>query len=374
MEPFKNIFNKLLVKSIATEISKYDNKFSKTKFTNECCKDLELLEMKDRVRLISSMLEKHMTGSYKTNVKVICKCLAPEVTSKGHKTTYDEASGLTGFGTWPLTQYIEDYGLDDFETSLSAMYELTQRFSAEFAIRPFIKKNDILVYKKLAKWVNDPNEHVRRLVSEGTRPSLPWGMKVDQIIQQLNRNVELITHLADDPSEYVRKSVANHLNDISHIDQNLFFSALSLIDHKTKNSEKIIRHASRTLLKNGNPKALKLHGYDPSISLKVSVKMSSTKVNEGDSFELNLVIDNKLKSSKEKKILIDYVIYYLKKNGTHSAKVFRLKDTLIRSELAVSKKIHMKKVTTRKHYKGIHYIGIQINGKEYIRKEFKLNC
>jgi hypothetical protein len=149
---------------------------------------------------------------------------------------------------------------------------------------------------------------------------------------------------------------------------------LNSLKEDTKESRALIRHASRTLLKKGHPKALKLHGYNPKIELKAKMSISTTKVSEGDRFDIKVDIKYLMNQETEKNILVDYVIYYLKKNGEHSPKVFRLRDTKLARELSISKSIHFKKVTTGAHYEGIHFIELQINGKKYTKLKFDLSC
>ncbi|MGB0454471.1 MAG: hypothetical protein ACPGJV_12245 [Bacteriovoracaceae bacterium] len=197
------------------------------------------------------------------------------------------------------------------------------------------------------------------------RPNLPWGLKVPGLNKNLKRNIKLISKLKDDPEEYVRKSVANHLNDISHLDENLMLkTAKSWANGKiSKERQWVVRHATRTLLKKGHPEALKLHGYNPKAKLQSqNIKLNKKTIKEGDDFVLSFNLKNKEKSSQ--KVIIDYVIHYLKKDGSYTKKPFRLKDFTVdaNKEIQIEKRITFKKVTTRKHYKGEHHISLQING------------
>lgn len=366
MEPFKNIFNKKSVKILADQIEEASKgKFKKTKFLKAINKDLESLELKDRVRLISNCLATDLSPSYKENIKFLIKTLASE----------GAEDGVTGFMTWPLLQYVEDYGLEDFDTSFDAMYEMTKRFSAEFAIRPFLIADDKRVFKILNKWKKDKNYHVRRLCSEGIRPNLPWGLKVPVLNENLERNLKLINSLKDDSEEYVRRSVANHLNDISRLDEKLMLSTAKEWSKNNPSADRVwvIRHATRTLLKQGHPQALKLHGYNPKPKIETSSpKLNKKKIKEGESLQLKLKIKSKSKS--DQKIIGDYIIHFLKKNGEYSKKPFRFKDGVLKGgeTLEIDKKITFKKVTTRTHYSGLHKISVQINGVEGGSTSFQL--
>jgi 3-methyladenine DNA glycosylase AlkC len=163
--------------------------------------ELLKLELKPRVRLIARELKKTLPSDYRKALKVLMKITREQK--------------LTGFELWPATEFIQAHGLDDIDESLEALYELTQKFTAEFGIRPFINTHGDVIYKKLAKWKSDPSEHVRRWLSEGTRPRLPWGEKLQAAVRDPESGLRILEHLKFDASLYVRKSVGNHLNDIA---------------------------------------------------------------------------------------------------------------------------------------------------------------
>ncbi len=375
MEPFKDIYNKKSINSLSKLIKSKDESFDHSNFSKFILKELESLEMKDRVKIIAKELHKHNNGNYKKNIKLFIKCLAPSEEHLDNEWDNQKIeNGLSGFLVWPISQYIETYGIEDFETSMDAIYEITQRFTGEFAIRPFIEKYPKESVKRLEKWKRDKCHHVRRLVSEGTRPHLPWGIKVQHIINNPTIYLSLLTDLYDDESEYVRRSVANHMNDLSKIQDKLFFKTVNNWNkNKSRETEKLIRHASRTLLKKGDPRALRLHGYNPNIKIEIKkFKVAPRKIKEGDTLNLSLELASHF--SKKQAVIIEYIVHYLKKNGEHSEKVFRFKDTVLNpfETISIEKKVHFKKVTTRKHYPGKHFIEIQINGTRYEKKIFQL--
>lgn len=365
MEPFKNIFNKELIEHISEQIKLNYSSFNRKDFEKAASKNLNKLEMKDRVRQIASTLKEFLPKNFNKSSMILIKTL------KTNKNT----QGIEGFATWPLLQFIESYGLDDYKSSFKAMYEMTKRFSAEFAIRPFIEKDPQLAFSYIGQWVEDKDEHIRRLCSEGIRPNLPWGMKVKNINENLERGIKILEKLKDDESLYVRKSVANHLNDISHLDTKLMLKTAKEWSKGKISDERrwVIRHATRTLLKKGNPDALKLHGYNPKLKFEMSrFKLSQKDIDEGD--HLIFSFDFKHSGKQQESLIMDYVIHYLKKDGSYSKKMFRFKDTqLLKDErIKIEKKIHFKKVTTRKHYSGRHYISLLINGVESKKLPFDL--
>lgn len=370
MEPFKNIFNKNFIQKLSKTIKSQSVLFDSRNFEKQSLSNIESLEMKQRVKQIADALSNNLEGSVKENIKSIVNSLAQETQRDNQMVYYSKTQGLNGFETWPLNQYIEIVGLEHLDLSMNAFKELTKRFSSEFSIRIFISKYDQKVYDILEKWTLDENPHVRRLVSEGSRPLLPWGKRIENITNNLERNVLLLKNLIDDESKYVQKSIANHMNDISKLDINLFFSFIDDLNFSNPNHKWIARHASRTLLKSGDIRALQLHGYKKNLELEVNSNIKEKKISEGE--DINLEVNIRKKTKKSEKLLIDYIIHFKKSNGSLSGKNFRLRDTVIETELSIKKTIKFKRVTTRKHYEGIHYIEIQINGKKYSKNSFEL--
>lgn len=359
MEPLKKIYNKNSITSFANEVHLEFSGFKKDEFLKLVIAPSRKLEMKDRVRLISQSLYTCLNLPYPKAIKILTNTISP--------------SRNTGFMVWPISQFIEDHGMNYFSASMRAIAVLTKEFTAEFCIRPFLIQHREKTFDQLEKWVGHKNHHLRRLVSEGTRPNLPWGVKIPNIENNLSRNIELLEKLKNDPSEYVRKSVANHLNDISRIDRKLFVHTIKRFKSDSEESQKLIRHASRTLLKKGDSEILKIHGYAPHQKIEVKLSLRSKRVQIGNSLPIQVVINNQSKT-KEKELLIDYVIDFLRKDGSHSQKVFRLKDINLKplASMTIDKKISFKPVTTRKQYCGKHFLSIQINGKIFEKKEFEL--
>ena len=371
MEPFKNVYNPDSVTSLAHHIKLNYPQFKSKDFLKTIIKEIHTLELKERVNLITNTLESYLPKDYDVAVKVLINSLAP--INDDSKIDSNQANGITGFLVWPLTNYISAFGLDHFETSMHALEELTKRFTAEFAIRFFINHNTSASYKYLNKWSKSKNFHLRRLSSEGCRPNLPWGIKLQNTEKILSFNIKILNRLQNDPELYVRKSVANHLNDISRIDEKLFFNTVNSFNSHHSNTQWIIRHASRSLLKKGHPKALKLHDYKKIDPTKINLKLSDKEVEIGSSIKLKVVLKFDPKD-KQKKILIDYILGFNKNNGKISEMAFRLKDTIIPDNciLTIEKDISFKPVTTRKLYPGNHTVKIQVNGKKSLENKFKL--
>lgn len=374
MEDFKSVYNEESVSRLAAEVRRVYPEFNIKQFTSEVMRDLETLELKSRVRLISFQLRNLLPQDFSKSIRILLACLSPEQDSRVGEKNCEGATRIDGFLAWPLLTYVEYYGLDHFELSVHAMYQMTRNFSAEFAIRPYLEKYEDQMFAILLKWTKDDNEHVRRLCSEGTRPHLPWGKKIECISGNLLRNIGILECLKYDKSEYVRRSVANHLNDISRLDKVLFLEILEKWSQDEPSvSPKLLRHASRTLLKQGDSNVLALHNYNHDVRCKIELlHLDKEKLKEGESLNLSFrLISNE---AQIQRFLIEYVIYFLRKNGEYSRKVFRLKDLQItpKSQVNISKCISLGRVTTRRHYSGVHYITLQVNGVEYERLSFEL--
>jgi 3-methyladenine DNA glycosylase AlkC len=347
---FKNWINATVVNKYANGVnSKQRNEFKK--ISNQ----LDTLELRARVKLIANTLKVYLDQDF------------PKALNQLMKIVKDQE--LKSFELWPATEFIQIYGLDHIDESLQAMYELTPKFTAEFSIRPFINIHGDIVFDKLKKWHNDSNEHIRRWLSEGTRPRLPWGERLTASVKNPKLGLIILDKLKFDSSLYVRKSVANHLNDIAKDHPELVIKTLAVWSkHVPKHYQKefnfILHRALRTLIKDGHTEALKLIGIKPSISgLKVenfNVKTKTIKMGSNLEFSFDL----KNTGSKKQKYIVDFIIYFQKSNGSLSSKVFKLKSGFIdpQSKIQIYKKYSFRAITTRKYYPGLHKISLKLNG------------
>ncbi len=360
---FKHFINPEVVRKISRAISSIDVHFDSKKF-QKLIPELADLELKERVLLVTKHLSLNLPKSYPEALRILVSAM--------------EKADLRGFELWPFSEYISQFGLDDFDLSMKAMYQLTQRFTAEFAIRPYLIKNHTKVLKYFDKWANDKNAHIRRWVSEGSRPLLPWGMRIPIFVMDPTHTIKLLDKLRYDEEIYVRKSVANHLNDISknHPDVVIAVLRMWLKDVPTEHVDKINwikRHSLRTLIKKGHPKALTLMGVDSAPKIKLenfSMNKGLYKLHEVMSFHFEITSVSK----KSQKVIIDYSIDFVKANGKHGKKVFKLKtiDLEAGSKQIFSKKHSFKPITTMKYYSGTHKLKIQVNGIILGEKDFRL--
>lgn len=365
---FKNWINSGVVKKMAMHIHHHFPEFDIKSF---CRVSIELptLELKARVELISTTLRAHLPRDYKKALKIL---LHATVNPK------KDLTSLNGFELWPFTTFIEKYGLEHPRESLSGLYELTQKFTAEFAIRPFILQDPKGTLDLLQKWARDSNHHVRRLVSEGSRPRLPWGLRLKFLVEDPSPTLPLLEKLKYDEELYVRKSVANHLNDISKDHPDLVIQTAQRwlqtapVKHQ-KEIQWIVRHSLRTLLKAGNPKALALLGYQEPKNIKITqLSLSKKKLFVGESFELSFNL--KMENSATASLMIDYIIHHKKSKGHHTAKVFKLTTKTVEPKVVHSfrKKHSLKRITTRSYFTGTHFLEIMVNGKVLAKTRFHL--
>jgi 3-methyladenine DNA glycosylase AlkC len=360
---FKHLFNQKLLKRLAEAILPVYPDFDAKAFRG-IMPQLEPLEMKARVRLIRDQLKMLLPGNYKLALNVILASM--------------KRSDLRGFDLWPFAEFIQAYGLHDSLRSLDALSLITTRFTSEFAVRPYLLADPKRTLQYLEKCAKSEDEHLRRWASEGTRPRLPWGERLHTFIKNPNQALPILEILKFDDSLYVRKSVANHLNDIAKDHPDLVIQILKKWqkiagkEHSPKISW-IIRRSLRTLIKNGHQDALKLMGVSTKAKVKIlGFKLDRKTVQGGGEIQFEFKL--KSESRKPQKLVIDYLVHYMKANGAQTPKVFKLKSfTLPPEESVLIVKTHsFKLITTRVYHPGKHDLEIQINGILQKRASFRL--
>lgn len=360
MEPFKNLINAGLVKAAATRFTKASRDFDGERFVALAVKGLEALEMKARAMQICAALEATLPADFTRAAAVLKAALQGD-------------DALEGWILWPVGEYVARHGQPHLDLSLALLHALTQRFTAEFAIRPFIVKQPQAVFTTLARWVDDPSEHVRRLVSEGSRPRLPWGLRLQALVEDPSPTLPLLRALQDDSSEYVRRSVANHLNDIAKDHPRLV--GLWLEEHlptATKERRALLRHASRTLIKQGDRQVLAAWGLGRKLRGSAVLAVKPAKVMLGDSVTLTLTLTST--SPQAQKLAVDYAVHHVKADGGTSAKVFKgwTVELAPKTSVTLTKRHSLKPITTRRYHAGRHAIDVQVNGQPVASAAFML--
>ncbi len=279
-----------------------------------------------------------------------------------------------GFELLVFSDYVEVYGLDDWEVSIPALEQFTQQASAEFAVRPFILQDQDRMMTQMLQWSQHESYHVRRLASEGCRPRLPWGSALAALKADPAPILPILENLKSDDSEAVRRSVANNLNDVSKDNPQVTIDVLrEWHRNHTREMQWIICHALRTLVKAGNPEALEILGYRSNPAIVVSnLVIEPDTIELGE--ELTFAFDLEAVDPSPQNLMIDYVVHLVRSNGRQTPKVFKLtRKTLAPGEtLHISKKHSFRPVTTRKYYPGTHAIDVQINGARFAGLEFEV--
>ncbi len=344
-------------KRISDVYSEFDNK----KYTATVLADGFLkLELKERLNKMAEALASFLPSNYDAAVEILIKA-APNVGT---------------FENWALTIYVEKFGLKHFKSSVHALEELTKHGTAEFAIRPFMIHHTAKMLPILMKWTMSKNEHIRRLAAEGSRPRGVWVAHIEAFKKDARPVIKILEKLKADDSLYVRKAVANNLNDISKEHPDLV-ARICKKWQKDKNAHTdwIIKHGCRSLIKNGHLEVLKLFGFTKQPNVKVKafiIKPAKIKIDGGGvaTLALKLSTDQKLKQ----KLSIDYRVYFVSKNGTKNKKLFKwaVKSIDSKNNLTLEKKQPFKDQLTRKHFPGVHKIEVLINGSAVVSKSVTL--
>jgi 3-methyladenine DNA glycosylase AlkC len=357
-EALKDMFNKKFYERLAQEFNKADRNFHSDKFIKQVTKNIDSLSLNERMRNTTVVLKAHLPQDYKKAVSILSE-VVPEF--KSHYTSF------------LFPDYIGQYGHDEFKLSMETLKYFTQFGSSEFAIREFLKRDLHKTMTVMKKWADDQNHHVRRLASEGCRPRLPWSFNLDKIAKDPEITRPILERLKTDSELYVKKSVANHLNDFSRINTDWMLKVLSSWDRKNEHTAWIMKHASRTLIKKGDPRSLAIFEFEKNVKLRIEkAKIEKAKINLGENLQFSFDISSE--KNKTQKLVIDYTIHYQKKSGGMLPKVFKLKEVELKAgqTFSVLKSHSFKDFSTRKHYPGKHAVEIMINGKSYSKKEFML--
>ncbi len=352
------------VKRIAKSVALVVPGFNAKAFQKDAEQGLEQLELKARVHHLIAVLHRHYNLPFKKLSKYLQDL--PAVWDRG-----SAADNKAGFAAWPLIDYVAAHGLQHPKEALQTLEKLTPMFSAEFAIRPFIQHHTDVTYAKLLEWCEHPSEHVRRLASEGSRPRLPWGMRLPQFIKNPEPLLAILEKLKADESLYVRRSVANNLNDISKDNPEWMINLCKSwqID-RNLHTNWIIKHALRSLVKAGDVRVFSLLGYATTPDLTVSdIQLDNKHIGLGETLGFSCTVTA---AENSHRLVVDYVIYFMKANGKLAPKVFKLKNILLSAHdsIAIAKKYSFKPITTRRYHAGEHQLAIQVNGIEMARTTF----
>ncbi len=363
-EAFKNLYNEKFYLNLATHLQKCVVDFDKDKFMQLILPDnFVQLELKERMTHTKEVLHNFMPHDFPQATNILVN-LIDNLSDAGLK----EGSVEYMF----LPEYIETYGIDDYQTSINAFEKITQFTSAEFAVRPFIIKYGQQMITQMLLWSQHSHHMVRRLASEGCRPRLPWAIALQTYKTNATLLLPILHALIDDPTEIVRRSVANNLNDIAKDNPNTVIDFARQYKGKSIQFDRTIKHACRTLLKQACPEILTLFDYDSTDIELTEFNVLTDKVVMGSQAEFTFSLKNN--SNKEKKIRLEYGLYFMKKNGQLAKKVFKISERFLAANEShkVERKQSFKPISTRVYYSGIHQVSIILNGKEFAAKDFEL--
>lgn len=375
-ESFKNMFNEQFFDNFTQDLKLVINDFDVDDFISQIMdNEWKGKEFKQRIAHITRVLKKFLPADYKEAIAKILElldCVAH--TLPDFSIIDDEKFGLLtlDYGLI-LDNYVEQYGLDDYETSIKAIEKITQFTTCEFVTHPFILKYPNKMMAQMLAWSKHEHWGVRRLASEGCRPRLPWAMTLPNLKKDPSPIIPILENLKNDPARFVRLSVANNLNDIAKDNPELVILLAKKWYGESAEVDWVVKHGCRTLLKQGNSEAMEIFGLGDVKDLFIeNIQVSTPKVKVGDFLEFSF---NLLNNSKKKtKVRLEYGLYYQKENGTLSKKVCKIseKEYAGNSVTKISRKHSFRVVTTRKFHLGLHQVTIIVNGNEFEKNDFEL--
>ncbi|MCW8877716.1 MAG: DNA alkylation repair protein [Kangiellaceae bacterium] len=352
----KNEISKTFVCDLARDFGELNIEFRSGTFKRCVMRDAWTeLELKQRIRRISGELRKHLPADLQIAIPLVVKV----------------SKNYSGLKHLVFPDFIEQFGLETPDSSLEALAEITSGSSSEFAVRPYIESHPQKTLSKLKLWSKSNCEHIRRLSSEACRPRLPWAKPLTEFKLNPEPVLEIILPLLNDPSQYVRKSVANNLNDISKDHPAELIQVVSKNLGKSKQVDWVLKHASRTLLKRADPDILTLFGFTSPSHIRLAKMSLSDTVMWGKELEFSFMLSSQ--SQMLGLIRVEFAIAFVKANGNLSRKVFKISES--RSavfEKCFKKMFSFKPITTRRYYPGTHYLELIVNGEIMAKESFEL--
>ena len=355
--PLKDSFGPDVPARLAEAVAAVHPGFTVREFLDDALDGYDGLELTPRARQIARALRVHLPADYDQAIDVLLASLGPPLEGS-------EPSGMAAFFYAPHVFFVAEFGLDAWETSMRAQYELTKRFTAEYSIRPFLDREPERTLARLREWTRDPSADVRRLVSEGTRPRLPWAPRLRRFQLDPSPVLDLLELLKDDPSLYVRRSVANNLNDIGKDHPDLLVTTCRRwMEDANEERRWMVRHALRSAVKRGDRAALGVLGFGPADAAEVhQVSIEPSRPHIGATVRISATVSNA--GTRHAVFNIDLRIQFVKASGGTSPKVFKGREVELAAgeRTTVSKVISLRQHTTRVHHPGRHLVELIVNG------------
>ncbi len=351
----KDRYSKAYLENLAGQLKKHSKGFdSKNFLASVFDQNWDERSLKERMAHISVCIEKALPGKYRQQCEILVE-LSPE---------------FGGFEGMFIPHFVESYGLDDWDMSVKILEYCTEYASSEFAVRQFILKDRDKMMAQMKQWSKHENHHVRRLSTEGCRPRLPWACALPEFKKEPRFVLPIIDGLKNDESLYVRRSVANNINDISKDNPELVMDLIRLWQGQSKEQDWILKHGARTLLKKSDKTTLGLFGNKTPkhVKLQSFICQEQSEIGKSIQFEFQLESEKPLG-----KLRIEYKIGFIKASGKMSYKIFKISEgDYDQNKLSYSKEHALKQLSTRKHYPGTHTLALIVNGVKLSEKEFKL--
>lgn len=366
-EPLKEMFNQAAVEWLAGRLAAASPDFPRAKFTRAILADLPALELIARVERIAVEMRRHLPEDFRKAVKIVAKAL-------GDPPPQGDGTDFGSFRVLPCHRFVALAGLAHASHALAYFRDATRHFSGEFDIRPFIQRNQKNVLAELCRWTSDADWRVRRLASEGSRPRLPWGLRLHALVAEPGPLLPILEALRDDKVDAVRRSVANSLNDIAKDHPDRAVEILASWRAEPSRTA-LIRHALRHLVKQGHAGALAMMGADPAVNFAIDdMKLSARRVAIGGKIGIALTLRNA--GRKRSLAIVDYAVHHLGARGDLRPKVFKWKQLELApgQTVPLARPHSLKPVTTRRYYPGAHKIDIRVNGRILAEAAFTLTA
>ncbi|CDG80962.1 DNA alkylation repair protein [Janthinobacterium agaricidamnosum] len=355
----KDALNHSRFEQVAVDVQAVYPAFDAPLFLQLALPGLAELSLLQRVRRMSQSLRATLPQDYPAALDVLRR-LIPRIRG--------------GFTSMVPPDFVSLYGLEHFELSMAALKFFTGFGTSEFAVRAFLLADQARALAIMEGWSRDDSDAVRRLASEGCRPRLPWSFRLDALVKDPSPVASILDNLHNDSSLYVRKSVANHLNDISKDHPDWLFAQIGKWPLEQPHTRWIVKHALRTLIKQGEQRALSIIGAGaaPQVALS-ALAVEPRQIRLGDKVTLSFQLQST--AAEEQRLVVDYIVHYVKKSGAVSAKVFKLKEVTLPPGQAVtlSRAQSIRDFTTRIHHPGRHDVEVVVNGLSLGKDFFELS-
>lgn len=356
-EPLKNQYGPEVPARLAREVAAVHAAFDSAAFMADALAGYDALDLMARGRHLAAVLHRHLPADFEAAVDVLLASVQAAPAPQA-------ATAMAPFFYLPHTCFVAQFGLGHFEASMRAQHLLTQHFTAEFSIRPFLQHHTQATLERLAQWARDSSPHVRRLVSEGTRPRLPWGQRLRAFQQDPTPVLALLERLKDDPELYVRRSVANNLNDIGKDHPTVLVdTARRWLLGASPERRWLVEHALRFAVKQGDAGALDVLGFGARAQVAVAhARVAPAVARVGGAVAVAFELHSTQAHAQD--VLVDFCIHYVKANGQTASKVFKLKTATLApgASVAFAKRVSLAQMTTRVHHPGTHRVEVLVNG------------